>query len=123
MPERKTILIIDDEIDLCLLLKEYFVRKGYQVTVRHTLKEGIAALYSTPPSILFLDNNLPDGTGWTEATRFAIDIPDTFIVLISAFHPSILDVPADNKFGRIEKPISLADLDKQFEDLLAKRHA
>ena len=40
MPENKKILIIDDETDLCLLLKEYFVKKHYEVILSHTLMEG-----------------------------------------------------------------------------------
>ena len=37
MPVSKKVLIIDDEMDLCHLLKEYFLRKNYEVNVAHTL--------------------------------------------------------------------------------------
>jgi DNA-binding response OmpR family regulator len=113
MPEKK-ILIIDDETDLCLLLKEYFLRKSYVVIISHTLKDGRELLSSHKPDVLVLDNNLPDGTGWQEAPSFATNFPETYIVLISAFHPSIPEMPVNAKYRVIEKPIGIADLDKQF---------
>jgi len=114
MTDRKKILIVDDETDLCLLLKDYFARKNYDVAVTHTLEEGKELLYNFKPSILFLDNNLPDGTGWSFAPTAAAEYPDTYIVLISAFHPTLPVMPEGSKYRMIEKPISLSDLDKQF---------
>ena len=114
MSDSKRILIIDDETDLCLLLKEYFQRKKYDVTVSHTLKEGKDFLAADTPDILVLDNNLPDGLGWPEAPEMALNFPGTYIVLISAFHPARPEMPGNAKYRVIEKPISMADLDKQF---------
>jgi DNA-binding NtrC family response regulator len=114
MPENKKILIIDDEIDLCLLLKEYFVQKKYDVVLAHTLNEGRMLLNTTHPNILFLDNNLPDGTGWGSAPLIAADYPDLYIILISAFHPSIPSMPVNARYQTFEKPIGFADLDKEF---------
>ena len=114
MSDRKKILIIDDETDLCLLLKDYFIRKNYEVVVTHTLEEGTKLLYKIRPDILFLDNNLPDGLGWNDAKKIATDLPQTYLVLISAFHPSTPEMPVGAKYRIIEKPIGLADLEKQF---------
>jgi len=113
----KKILIIDDETDLCLLLKDYFVRKNYEVIVSHTLKEGVTILNALHPKILFLDNNLPDGVGWDMANVIATDFPDTYIVLISAFHSTVPKMPIGSHFRVIEKPISMYELNKQFSEL------
>jgi DNA-binding response OmpR family regulator len=114
MHDNKKILIIDDETDLCLLLKDYFVRKNYDVSISHSLSEGKKLLYTNHPDILFLDNNLPDGIGWNSAPEIAASFPQTYIVLISAFHPAIPEMPANAHFRAIEKPISMAELNKQF---------
>jgi len=111
---RRKVLIIDDEIDLCHLLKSYFLRKGYEVYLSHTLEQGLSFLRTLHPEIVFLDNNLPDGTGWSIAPKIASELPETYINLISAFHPTIPDMPLNARFSLIEKPISLTDLDKQF---------
>lgn len=109
----KKILIIDDETDLCLLLKDYFTRKQYEVYVCNTLSEGERTLNDVHPDILFLDNNLPDGVGWNTAPEIAKNYPDLYIVLFSAFHPEIPAMPANAHFRIVEKPISLLDLEQQ----------
>jgi len=114
MPHNKKILIIDDEADLCLLLKEYFVKKQYEVILSHSLTEGEHLLQDTKPDILFLDNNLPDGSGWGRAAQIAEEFPDIYIVLVSAFHPKKPEMPSGSHFRIIEKPIKFSDLDKQF---------
>jgi len=117
MPDTRKVLIVDDEIDLCLLLKEYFSRKkNFEVIVAHSLSEGKALIDTLKPDILFLDNNLPDGVGWSCAPFFAEHYPSTYLVLISAFHPQLPVMPEGAKYRVIEKPITFADLDKQFQN-------
>lgn len=117
MHDRRKVLIIDDEIDLCLLLKGYFLRKNYEVYLSHTLGEGISFLRSIRPDIIFLDNNLPDGIGWSAAPELAMEFPQMYINLISAFHPTMPEMPEHARFNVIEKPISLTDLDKQLAEI------
>ncbi len=116
MPDRKKILILDDEIDLCILLKDYFQRKKYEVTISHSLQEGRNFLDTIHPDILFLDNNLPDGEGWENAPQIAVSYPGTYIVLISAFHPVRPTMPVNSQYKIIEKPISRSELDRQFPE-------
>jgi DNA-binding NtrC family response regulator len=120
MADRKKVLIIDDEIDLCLLLKSYLLRKNYDVYLSHTLGEGISFLKNLEPDLIFIDNNLPDGTGWSVAPKLAEEHPNMHINLISAFHPVSPDMPPGSSFTIFEKPISLTDLDKQLVGLQSK---
>ena len=117
MPQARKILIIDDEIDLCLLLKNYFIRKDYEVFIAHTMADGLSAIDSFQPSLLFIDNNLPDEQGWKMAPDIALKLPGLYIVLTSAFHPVLPEMPKNSNYKVIEKPIRLADLDKQLEDI------
>ena len=112
MYQKKKVLIIDDERDLCLLLKDYFLRRDYDVALSHTLTEGKELLNTLKPNILFLDNNLPDEEGWENAPAFAHQFPDTYFVLISAYHPEVPTMPEHAKFQIIEKPISFNDLEQ-----------
>lgn len=104
------VLIVDDEIDLCLLLKSYFQRKGYETAIAYTLTSGIDQLRTFSPDILFLDNNLADGLGWSMAPAIMHSSPQLKVFLISAFHPSL---PPSIDVTVIEKPISFADLDEK----------
>ncbi len=110
----KKILIIDDEEDLCLLLKEYFLRRNYDVTISHHLAEGKELLPIVMPDAVVLDNNLPGGTGWNMASYIASNYPDTYMLLISAYNPSLPPLPDGARYNTIEKPISFAALDTYF---------
>ncbi len=106
------VLIIDDETDFCLLMKNYFIRKNYEVHIFHTLEEGMKNLEMIRPDIIFLDNNLPDGLGWEKTEYICKNFPNTRINLISAYK---YDQSFSDKLTSVriwEKPISLTDLNK-----------
>jgi len=111
--ERLKVLIIDDEKDLCLLIKAYLSRKNCEVHTAYTLSEGLKQVSQLSPDILFLDNNLPDGLGWEKAENIIQQHPNIQLHLLSAFNPpQIKDgLPVTHVW---EKPISLRDLDKYF---------
>jgi DNA-binding NtrC family response regulator len=113
MLHNKRVLIIDDEIDLCLLLKSYLLRKNYEVYISYSLQDGLSRMEELRPAIVFLDNNLPDGIGWPHAPEMASKYPSTLVVLISAFHPTIPAMPPHAHYKYIEKPITIADLDEE----------
>lgn len=54
MNNRKKIIIIDDERDLSLLLKAFFLRKQYSVSVAHSFPEALTLVKEFQPDIVFL---------------------------------------------------------------------
>ena len=105
----KKILIIDDEADLCVLMKNYFVRRNFKVYYAHSLKEGIKLMEEIVPDILFLDNNLPDGIGWNKSDYFFSINPSLRLVLMSGYQPNVPVL--EKSFSVIYTPISFADLE------------
>ena len=110
MSQKKKVLIIDDEVDLCLLLKTYLNRRNYEVYYSHTLKEGMNQFKQVEPDILFLDNNLPDGIGWEKAATLMEQNPGLQVHLISAYQPNTPE-KITSSFKVWEKPLTLKDLD------------
>ena len=108
----KKVLIIDDEVDFCLLLKAYLTRHDFEVNYAYTLSEGIEQAKKISPDIIFLDNNLPDGLGWEMAMYFLDKYPQLQLNLISAYHPDLPNVKVTSALKIWEKPISLSDLDR-----------
>ncbi len=107
---QKRVIIIDDETDFCLLMKNYFLRKKFDVFIFHTLTEAMDNLEKIQPDIIFLDNNLPDGLGWEKTAFIHEHFPNAHLNLISAYH---YDQNFANEFTSVrvwEKPISLTDL-------------
>jgi two-component system, OmpR family, response regulator len=81
----KKALIIDDELDICMLLKGILKPIGIDVQYSTTLQEGIKNLSTESYGILFLDNNLPDGSGLERMSMIKKDHPALKIIMISAY--------------------------------------
>ncbi|MEJ7588037.1 MAG: response regulator [Ferruginibacter sp.] len=109
----KTVLIVDDEVDLCLLLKQFLTKKNYDVHIAHTLSNGMNMLNSIKPDALMLDNNLPDGKGWDLADEIRKQYPEMNITLLSAYQlAKDFKYKLDSSINFLEKPISLKDVEK-----------
>src|SRR5438128_12668716 len=85
--DKKKVLIIDDEVDFCLLMQFYLSKKNCDVSISHTLRDGLGLVQDNTPDIVFLDNNLPDGLGWPAAKNILEAVPGVNLFLISANKP------------------------------------
>lgn len=110
MTNKKKILIIDDEPDLCLLMESYFVKKNYAVHSAATLQDGLSQMQLFKPDILFLDNNLPDGIGWSKVESFLHVNPSLRLFLMSGYPPTFPNIPGFS-YEVLIKPISFTDLE------------
>lgn len=77
-------LIVEDEIDICFLLTGILRKKNLQTSFVNNLHEARNMLATKHPSILFLDNNLPDGYGVDFIQHIKDNHPLTRIVVITA---------------------------------------
>ena len=111
---KERILIIDDEVDFCGIIKNYFLRKNYEALVAYTIRQGMDLINETKPGILFLDNNLPDGDGWEIVDRVVELIPHIRIFLVSAHRDKSTYKGNENNVLIWEKPISLRMLNETF---------
>lgn len=108
---KKRIVIIDDEEDLCHLMKAYLEELDHEVFLANTLGSGLSLMEKVSPDVLFIDNNLPDGLGWEKMTYIAQQFPACKINLISAYQSQPLHMADSSLAIRIlEKPLSLNSL-------------
>ena len=56
-------LIIDDDIDTCILLSRILIENKIKSLSVNTLHDAENLFESVNPALIFLDNNLPDGYG------------------------------------------------------------
>ena len=82
---KENVLIIDDEIDICFLLSHMLKKRDYAVSFATTLEEGLMKLDEQAPGVLFLDINLPDGSGLEQISKIKGRFPNTRIIMISAY--------------------------------------
>lgn len=77
------VLVVDDDNDLCEIM-EAIVRKICPVHSEHDLQSAESYLTRRKPAIIFLDNNLPDGSGVLFIKEILDFYPDVKIVLMTA---------------------------------------
>lgn len=109
--DKKKVLIIDDEVDFCLLMQFYLSKKNCEVSISHTLHDGLGLVQNNTPDIVILDNNLPDGLGWPEAKNILEAAPGVHLFLISANKPGSKPDCDDTQCHVVEKPISITQID------------
>jgi two-component system, OmpR family, response regulator len=85
-----SVLIVDDELDICYLLSGVMRQRNFRANFVTSLSDASIALRNDPPSILFLDNRLPDGYGFDFIPYVKKNYPDTKIIIITA-HDSLSD--------------------------------
>jgi len=57
------ILIIDDDLDICILLNRFLTRKGYEVLTTNSGHEGIRSAETQHPGLILMDFRLGDMDG------------------------------------------------------------
>ncbi len=108
----KKALIIDDEVDLCMILKLYLNARNYDVEVATSLHAGLSKLSDEHPDLLFLDNNLPDGQGWDMAEYILKENPSITLTLMSGKPGSSSEKNLSDRLYVLEKPFSMQSIDK-----------
>jgi DNA-binding response OmpR family regulator len=109
---KKKILIIDDEFELCMLLKLHFVARDYDVEMAYNIKDGMAKLNQYNPDLIFLDNNLPDGFGWDTVPFIKTTHPQTKINLMTGDSTTFENYQVNGDVVVMGKPLSRTQIDK-----------
>ena len=84
MTETNKVLIVDDELDICYLLSGMLKQRNLKTDFVNSLSDAIVALQTDTPSILFLDNHLPDGFGLDFIPFVKKNYPEVKILMITA---------------------------------------
>lgn len=105
-------LIIDDDIDTCVLLSRILVENKIKSLSVNTLHDAESIFESVNPALIFLDNNLPDGYGMNFLSYIREKFPDAQIVMITAHSSDYNKRNALLKGAEyfIEKPFSSDDI-------------
>lgn len=78
------VLIVDDEVDICHLLGKMLSKERLHTSYVTTLSDAARNLEQEPPSLIFLDNHLPDGKGIDFIRHIKTNYPTVKVALITA---------------------------------------
>jgi CheY-like chemotaxis protein len=117
--KKSKILIIDDEKEICSLLKEYFEEDGHTVSCSNDGFEGIEKVKSFDPSIILLDMRMP-GMNGNEALKKIKELTPSPVICVSAVidNEMVEECLQNGAYAYVFKPINLEELSQSVESAL-----
>jgi len=79
------VLVVDDEVEICLLVSQYLKKLGYEVAFSLSIAEALDKISTLPYDLLFVDLNLSDGSGYDLIKVLRESHTSTKVIVISAY--------------------------------------
>ena len=115
----KNVLIVEDEGDMCLLINILLTGNGMELDHVKSLAKAETYLEENKPSVMILDNQLPDGLGMDFIPHIKKSHPDLKIIMISGFDKAAADVALENGADTyLSKPFTKEQLMREIERLV-----
>lgn len=117
------VLIIEDNKDLALGLKNNLEIEGYQVACASDGSKGLAALQSNPPKVIILDLMMPNLDGY-EFLQQIKPMPQKPMILILSARDTEMDKVRGLRLGAddfVTKPFGLMELVARVEALIRRQ--
>lgn len=107
MKERKSILIIDDDVDMCTLLSGFLGKKGFETESAHNAAKGLAKFNEGHFDIVLCDFRLGDKDGKDVLLKIKDIKPATVVIIITGYSDIkiAVDVIKHGAFDYIVKPL------------------
>lgn len=117
------LLIADDEVSYAQLLGERFTRKGFNVTVVHTVTEAVTEIKKNHFDLALLDQNLPDGDGLDVLHVAKSTDPNLEAIILTGYGTmeSAIEALKDGAYDYLTKPCNAAKLEFTLYKALEKR--
>jgi DNA-binding response OmpR family regulator len=117
--EPTRILVVEDEGDICLLLELLLVSRKTVVDHVHNLRDAKEFIHREQPTLVLLDNRLPDGLGIDFIGYLKQEYPEVKIIMITGVdgiaEDAVLATGAD-RF--ISKPFTQSQLQESIDHVL-----
>jgi two-component system OmpR family response regulator len=116
-------MIIEDERDLCYLLTIVLKQNNVPSACAYSIKEARETLKNIKPSIIFLDNHLPDGIGSDFIQQAKAIFPSAKIIMITA-HDSPAEINEAFQRGAdyfISKPFNSSTIKTTIDFFIQKQ--
>lgn len=101
------ILVIDDDVDMCLLLKRFLTKNGYEVTLAHNGKKALEELEHLEPNLVLCDFRLEDIDGKELLIKIKEKYPQTPVIIVTGYSDIkvAVDVMKLGAYDYVTKPL------------------
>jgi two-component system response regulator CpxR len=119
-----SLLLIDDDVELCELLTSWLIQEGFQVSACHDGNSARLALSQASPDAVVLDVMLPDGSGLELLKQLRSEHPELPVLMLSARGEPLdrilgLELGADDYLA---KPCDPRELTARLRAVLRRSH-
>ena len=115
----KKMLVVEDQGEMCLILDLILSDRKFEPDYVNNLLDADEYLQKNKPSIIILDNKLPDGYGVDFISYVKKKYPKIKIIMISGF-TNARDVAMENGADAfLEKPFSMQNVNDAIDKVLA----
>jgi PAS domain S-box-containing protein len=125
LPSSSPILVVDDEQDIVLTLRDLLEAEGHQIDVASTGGAALECVKHHSPSVVILDVKLPDMDGLLVLEKMTKAVPGLPIIILSSY-TTLNDVtgPLEEQgaFAYLHKPINRSEIRTTVRQAL-KAHA
>lgn len=107
--QRRSILLIDDDISVTDSLGMILIDAGFEISTAHNFAQSIALLNTTQFDLVITDFCLPDTTGIDVITHVKSETPETEVILMTGHGSLEITIEAIKRgaYYYIEKPFSI----------------
>ena len=110
---KKTILIVEDDNDLCGIYKEILELYGFDVKIAVNGLEGVEKFKETKPSLVIMDADMPVLDGYKAFKQIKEIDNNAQIIIVTGFadsEPRSIEAIKEGLIKIISKPIGVNDL-------------
>ncbi|SIN96272.1 response regulator [Chitinophaga niabensis] len=116
---KQKILIVDDEGEMCLLINLLLDGEGMEIEHVQSISDAVEYFQQEVPSVVLLDNRLPDGYGIDLIEFIRSEYPATRIIMISGVDIAAKDIALENGADLfLEKPFNKKTLIQSIQGLV-----
>ena len=112
MNKKIKVLIVDDESHICLLLKTYLERLGFETFVATNGEQALDIVEEEKPAIMTLDIRMPGLNGYELLQKVKRRHPELFIIVITGIDVPNMEEALEHSGAHafLRKPIDLHEL-------------
>ena len=85
MDASKSVLVVDDEVAMCDLVRDFLGGAGFDVDVAHDGRQALRKFRKLDYDVVLTDLRMPDMDGMALLQTIKEERPDTPVILLTAF--------------------------------------
>lgn len=119
------ILVVDDDPNTCIILKNILIKRGYRVGIAYTGEEAIAMARERVYDIFFIDMKLPTINGLETYLAIKEIKPDAVAIMITAYRQEMADLVEEalqnSAYTYLYKPLDIEKVLALVREIMGKK--